>query len=201
MYSSHCIINMIISSYMYCYKCHLFATRSLSIDTISEIWIAIRKLILCQSTSIFNFIICSFVCSSYVHFKSDKSKYFVEVLAITSLSLYSIIQLCSGITHGRVFIAELYAQRLQKLIYLHLLTDCFMKISLPSSEQTYRLYVLGYLCSSGKLTVLVKVRTFRVMYNHTLVYVCKQRSLFQITRSHKPQSQMGSQPGDCRWPG
>ena len=29
---------------------------------------------------------------------------------------------------------ELYAQRFQKIIYLHLFTDCFMKISLQSSE-------------------------------------------------------------------
>ena len=41
-----------------------------------------------------------------------------------------IIQICSGITHGRVFNGEHYAQRLQKLIYLHLSRDCFMKISL-----------------------------------------------------------------------
>ena len=46
-----------------------------------------------------------------------------------------IIQVCSGITHGRVLIGKLYAQRLQKLIYLHLFTDCFMKISLQSSQQ------------------------------------------------------------------
>ena len=30
---------------------------------------------------------------------------------------------------------ELYAQRLQKLVYLYLFTDCFMKIALQSSEQ------------------------------------------------------------------
>ena len=45
-----------------------------------------------------------------------------------------MIQICSGITSGRVFNGELYAQRLQKLIYLHLLTGWFMKISLQSSE-------------------------------------------------------------------
>ena len=38
-------------------------------------------------------------------------------------------------TSGRVLNGELYAQRLQKLIYLHLFTDCFMKIPLHSSEQ------------------------------------------------------------------
>ena len=43
-----------------------------------------------------------------------------------------IIQFCSGITRGRVLNGKLYAQRLQKLIYLHLFTDCFMKISLQS---------------------------------------------------------------------
>ena len=46
----------------------------------------------------------------------------------------NIIQLCSGITRGTVLNGELYAQRLQKLIYLHLFTDCFMKVSLQSSE-------------------------------------------------------------------
>ena len=33
-----------------------------------------------------------------------------------------MIQICSGITSGRVLNGELYVQRLQKLIYLHLLT-------------------------------------------------------------------------------
>ena len=32
--------------------------------------------------------------------------------------------------------AELYTQCFQKLIYLRLFTDCFVKISLQSSEQT-----------------------------------------------------------------
>ena len=42
---------------------------------------------------------------------------------------YGINQISSGITRGRVLNGELYAHRLQKLIYLHLSTDCFMKIS------------------------------------------------------------------------
>ena len=41
-----------------------------------------------------------------------------------------MIQICSGITSDRVLNGELYTQRLQKLIYLHLLAGCFMKISL-----------------------------------------------------------------------
>ena len=45
-----------------------------------------------------------------------------------------MIQICSGITSDRVLNGELYAQRLQKLIYLYLLTGSF-KISLQSSEQ------------------------------------------------------------------
>ena len=44
-------------------------------------------------------------------------------------------QLCSGITCGRVLNGELYAQRSQKLIDLHLFTGSFMKIPLQSSEQ------------------------------------------------------------------
>ena len=31
--------------------------------------------------------------------------------------------------------SKLYAERLKKLIYLHLFTDCFIKISLQSAEQ------------------------------------------------------------------
>ena len=34
-----------------------------------------------------------------------------------------------NITRGRVLSGELYAQRFQKFIYVHLFTDCFMKIS------------------------------------------------------------------------
>ena len=41
----------------------------------------------------------------------------------------------SGITFGRVLNEELYAQRFQKLMYLQLFTDCFMKISSQLSEQ------------------------------------------------------------------
>ena len=48
-----------------------------------------------------------------------------------------IIQICSGITRGRVLNGELYAQRLDKLIYLHLSTDCFMKIPLQSTGVLY----------------------------------------------------------------
>ena len=45
-----------------------------------------------------------------------------------------MIKICSGITNGRVINGELYAQRLQKFIYLHLLTGCFMKISIQPSD-------------------------------------------------------------------
>ena len=40
--------------------------------------------------------------------------------------IYYKWQMCSGITPGRVLNGELYAHTLQKLIYLHLSTDCFM---------------------------------------------------------------------------
>ena len=40
-----------------------------------------------------------------------------------------IIKIYSRITRGRVLNGVLYAQRLQKLIYLHLFAECFMKIS------------------------------------------------------------------------
>ena len=72
-----------------------------------------------------------------------------------------IIQICSGITRGRVLNGELYAQRLQQLIYLHLSKDCFMKISFQSTGQIcstisrYGLYTLLLHPSLLTLTVLV----------------------------------------------
>ena len=59
----------------------------------------------------------------------------LEVFYKKEVNIKHIIQICSGITRGRVLNGELYAQRLQKLIYLYLFTDCFMQISLQSSEQ------------------------------------------------------------------
>ena len=52
-----------------------------------------------------------------------------------TLCYFCTIQTCSGITRGRVLNGEIYTQRLRKLIYLHLVTDCCMKIALESSEQ------------------------------------------------------------------
>ena len=49
---------------------------------------------------------------------------------ITSDYMITIIQIYSGITRGGMINGELHTQRLQKLIYLCLSTDCFMKISL-----------------------------------------------------------------------
>ena len=43
--------------------------------------------------------------------------------------------MCSGITRGRVLNEEPYAQRFQKLIYLLLLTECFMNVFPQSLEQ------------------------------------------------------------------
>ena len=41
-----------------------------------------------------------------------------------------MIQICSEITRGRVLNGELYAQRLQKLIYLHLLIQMQMQMQM-----------------------------------------------------------------------
>ena len=43
--------------------------------------------------------------------------------------------ICYGITSGRVLNRELYAQKIQKLIYPHLLTSCFKKFSLQSQSK------------------------------------------------------------------
>ena len=45
----------------------------------------------------------------------------VVVAAVVTAVVKHIIQMCSGITCGRVLNGELYAQRCQKLIYLHFL--------------------------------------------------------------------------------
>ena len=42
----------------------------------------------------------------------------------------NVIQKCSGITCGRVLSGELHAQKLKKLMYLHLFTDCFNELIL-----------------------------------------------------------------------
>ena len=62
----------------------------------------------------------------------------LATIAVFALAVYlqvKKIQFYSGITRGRVLNGELYAQRLQKLIYMHLFTDCFVKISFQSSQQ------------------------------------------------------------------
>ena len=50
-------------------------------------------------------------------------------------TLRHIIQIYSGITRGRVLNGEICTQRLHKLIYLCLSTECFMKISFYFSGQ------------------------------------------------------------------
>ena len=50
-------------------------------------------------------------------------------------TLRYIIQIYSGITRGRVLNGELNTQRLHKLVYLCLFTECFMKISFHFSGQ------------------------------------------------------------------
>ena len=55
-----------------------------------------------------------------INMKHEKRRFVLYFIA-----LY-IIQLCSGITHGMVLNEDIYAQRFQKLIYLHLFTECFM---------------------------------------------------------------------------
>ena len=74
---------------------------------------------------------------------------------------------------------ELYAQGLQKLIYLYLFKDCFMKISLQSSQQIiviivisiYQVYYEDPQCvekhteTSPKHTVSNKIHTGTLIYS------------------------------------
>ena len=54
--------------------------------------------------------------------------------------------MCAGITRGRVLNGELHAQIFQKLIYLHLFTDCHMQISPqpPEKHSIVGLYICMY---------------------------------------------------------
>ena len=90
-----------------------------------------------QHTQIEHVTFISFIAESHCHNAS-----IFKFIKVTS-----IIQMCSGITLDGVFSGEFYGQRFQKLIYLHLFTYCFMKISLQSLEQIqlhlHRRVILG----------------------------------------------------------
>ena len=91
-------------------------------------------------------------------------------------TLVYMIQISSGIASGRVVNWELYAQRLQKLIYLHLLTGCFMKISLQSSEQNSFFLQNSEFCCDDWREILVKqpvskCRSVNFCNLWTLVYI------------------------------
>ena len=61
---------------------------------------------------------------------------------------------------GRVLNGELYAPRFQKLINVHVITDCFVKISLQSSEQIQLVilkHILMYLSTLISLYIIAKV--------------------------------------------
>ena len=66
---------------------------------------------------------------------NSQTKYCTYIQKLSPFKLIYLIlviwfKCVSGIASGRVLNGELYAQILQKLIYLHLLTGCFMKLSL-----------------------------------------------------------------------
>ena len=93
--------------------------------------------------------------------------------------LIYIIQVRSGITHGRVLNGELYAQKLQNLIYLHLSTDCFMEDFSPI-DGTSHIYIL----SSSRTSVRVKlglsnakIRNENSCYIHRLIYQLNEQDL------------------------
>ena len=78
-------------------------------------------------------------------------------LGVVIRTVYSnaVIQICSGITCGTVLNGELYAQRLQKLIYLHLSTDCFMKISLHSAGPSEERNLYETVCRQMQINELL----------------------------------------------
>ena len=75
---------------------------------------------------------CMLLCFGEYYLNTLKYKYRLFITIC-------IIQIWFGTTRGWEVNGELYAQRLQKLIYLHLSRDCFIKISLKSTWP-YNLY-------------------------------------------------------------
>ena len=87
-----------------------------------------------SSQSVHNFL------SNVVHRQTDRQTNATKNITsfakeVTSFAKEVIIQIYSGITRGIVLNGERYAQRLEKLIYLYLFTDCSMPISSQSSKQ------------------------------------------------------------------
>ena len=91
-----------------------------------------------------------------------------------------MIQICSGIRSGRVVIGELYAQRLHKLIYPHLLTGCCMKISRQPSDQIYlRHRIIGW-----KTTM--SLHSLKIIH-HVLLFCFSVLRLLEWTRFYNNQ--------------
>ena len=87
---------------------------------------------------------------AHLHLLYDITLYHI---ILSYIVLYYIIQLCSGITCGRMLNGELYARRLKKLIYLHV-QNCFMKISLQAWEQI-QLVILNHPHAYGLYIVIL----------------------------------------------
>ena len=80
-----------------------------------------------------------------------------------------MIQLCSGITHGRVLNGELYAQRVQKLIYLHL--SIFIILLFIITSFTKGGYVFGSVgLSVCPLAINFVVRSLHHNFKHYFSY-------------------------------
>ena len=104
-----------------------------------------------------------------------------------SVVLYVIlynVQLCSGTTGGSVLNGELYAQRFQKLIYiyLHLFTDCCMKISLQSWRQILYLFLL--LGRNRHETVCNKCRCINFCNHYAFFFFIKMYFITAVILSY-----------------
>ena len=61
--------------------------------------------------------------------KNTVTKTYTSLDYVMPPGLVYRIEIYSGITRGRALSGEHYGQRLQKLNYLYLFPDCFMKMS------------------------------------------------------------------------
>ena len=62
-----------------------------------------------------------------VNISADIQHYLQYLLKNCCISSHNPVQICSGIRRGRVLKGELYAHRVQKIIYLYLFTELFLE--------------------------------------------------------------------------
>ena len=101
---------------------------------------------------------------------------------------FHIIHIYFGITRGRVLNSELYAQRVRKLIYLYLFTNCFTTIYIYlNCSKDWREIFMGQSVntySTDKLASVIFVK-LEFIYSVVRIYTIKPISNMIHTRARK----------------